>query len=159
MSKSRRDFLTLTSLGILGAAVVSRIHAQDLSTLPPGAPPAFGAGPAFGPEVSVNTFAEAEKIVQFPLTGPERAMAAGTWRRTLESVYERRGGPRKLSLEPNLAPATQWDPMLPGLKSSAQQDRFVRSQSADAALPGSDEDIAFSTVSRLSRWIESRKLT
>ena len=102
MSKSRRDFLTLTSLGILGAAAVSRIHAQDLSTLPPGAPPAFGAGPAFGPEVSVNTFAEAEKLVQFPLADAERAMAAATWRRTLASVYERRTGPRKLPLESNL---------------------------------------------------------
>src|SRR5579864_1519265 len=133
MAKSRRDFLTLTSLGILGAAAVSRIHAQNLATLPPGAPPAFGAGPAFGPEVSVNTFAEGEKLVQFPLTDAERAMAAATWRRTLASVYERRTGPRKLRLEPNLAPATRWDPALPGVKMVAQENRFVRSK----ANPGS----------------------
>jgi Asp-tRNA(Asn)/Glu-tRNA(Gln) amidotransferase A subunit family amidase len=159
MSKSRRDFLTLTSLGILGAAAVSRIRAQDLSTLPPGAPPAFGAGPAFGPQVSVITFAEAEKLVQFPLADAERAMAAATWRRTLASVYERRTGPRKLPLEANLAPATRWDPALPGLNIVLQQDRFVRSKSDPGSLPAKDEDIAYAPLTKLSRWIEIRQIT
>jgi len=159
MSKSRRDFLTLSSLGILGAAAVSRIHAQNLSTLPPGAPPAFGAGPAFGPEVSVNTFAEGEKLVQFPLTDAERAMAAATWRRTLASVYERRTGPRKLRLESNLAPATRWDPALPGVKMAAQENRFVRSKANPGSLPPKDEDIAYAPLTKLSRWIETRQIT
>ncbi len=158
MAKSRRDFLTLTSLGIMGAAAVSRIRAQDLSTLPPGAPPAFGAGPAFGPEVSVNTFAEAEKVVQFPLTDSERTIAAATWRRTLASVYERRTGPRKLSLESNLAPATQWDPALPSLNIVVQQNRFVRSKADPGSLPARDEDIAYAPLTKLSRWIETRQI-
>jgi Asp-tRNA(Asn)/Glu-tRNA(Gln) amidotransferase A subunit family amidase len=158
MFKSRRDFLTVTSLGVLGAAA-SRIYAQDLSTLPPGAPPAFGAGPAFGPEVSANTFAEAEKVVQFPLTDSERAMAASTWRRTLASVYERRTGPRRLPLESNLAPATRWDPALPGVKVVEQQDRFVRSQTDPGSLPAKDEGIAHAPVTKLSRWIETRQIT
>src|SRR6516164_6290509 len=128
MSKSRREFLTLTSMGALGVAAIARLHAQNLSTLPPGAPPAFGAGPAFGPEVSVTTFSEAEKLVQFPLTDSERAMAAGTWQRTLASVYERRSGPRKLALESTLAPATQWNPILPDVKTTVQQDRFLRTK-------------------------------
>jgi len=151
--------LTLTSLSVLGAAAASRIRAQNLSTLPPGAPPAFGAGPAFGPEVSVVTFAEAEKLVQFPMTEAERAMAAATWRRTLASVYERRTGPRKLALESTLAPATRWDPMLPGVKAAASQDRFIRSNADGASLPAKNEDIAFAPVTRLSRWIESRQLS
>ena len=158
MSKSRREFLTITSLGVLGAAAASRIHAQNMSTLPPGAPSAFGAGPAFGPEVSVTTFVEAEKLVQFPLTDSERAMAAASWRRTLASLYERRVGPRKLALEDGLAPATTWNPMLGGMKPGVKNDRFVRSR-AETPLPVKDEDIAFATVTQLSRWIESRKLT
>jgi Asp-tRNA(Asn)/Glu-tRNA(Gln) amidotransferase A subunit family amidase len=159
MFKSRREFLTLTSLGVLGSAAISRLHAQNLSTLPPGAPPAFGAGPAFGPEVSLNTFAEAEKVVEFPLTDSERAMAAGTWRRTLASVYERRVGPRKLALESNLAPATQWNPMLPSVKAADHRDRFVRSNTQTASLSTKDEDIAFAAVTQLSRWIETRQLS
>ncbi|MGC2451034.1 MAG: amidase, partial [Candidatus Sulfotelmatobacter sp.] len=68
MSKSRREFLTITSLGVLGTTALSRLHAQNQTQLPPGAPTAYGAGAAFGPEVSTTTFAEAEKLVQFPLT-------------------------------------------------------------------------------------------
>src|SRR6201997_558386 len=158
MSKSRREFLTITSLGVLGAAAASRMHAQNMSTLPPGAPSAFGAGPAFGPEVSATTFAEAEKLVQFPLTDSERAMAAASWRKTLASLYERRVGPRKLALEETLAPATTWNPMLRGMKPVVEKDRFVRSR-AETSLPAKDEDIAFATVTQLSRWIESRKLS
>src|SRR3954463_16609660 len=157
--KSRREFLTLTSVGVLGAAAISRLHAQNLSTLPPGAPPAFGAGPAFGPEVSVNTFAEAEKLMQFPMSESERAMAASSWRRALASVYERRTGPRKLALGSNVAPATRWDPMLPGTHPAAQRDRIVRSQGDAGPLPANDVDIAFAPVTKLSRWIESRQLT
>jgi Asp-tRNA(Asn)/Glu-tRNA(Gln) amidotransferase A subunit family amidase len=159
MSKSRREFLTLTSMGALGVAAIARLHAQNLSTLPPGAPPAFGAGPAFGPEVSVTTFSEAEKLVQFPLTDSERAMAAGTWQRTLASVYERRSGPRKLALESTLAPATQWNPILPDVKTTVQQDRFLRTKAESAPVPSKDNDIAFATVTSLSRWIEKRQLT
>jgi hypothetical protein len=159
MSKSRREFLTLTSLGVLSTAAVSRLRAQNLSTLPPGAPPAFGAGPAFGPEVLVNTFAEAEKLVQFPLADTERAMAAATWRRTLASVYERRTGPRKLPLESNLAPATRWDPALPSLNIVVQKDRFVRSKANPGSLPAKDEDIAYAPLTKLSRWIETRQIT
>ena len=158
MSKSRREFLTITSLGVLSAAAVTRLRAQNQTLLPPGAPTAYGAGSDFGPEVSTTTFAEAEKLVQFPLTDAERAIAAASWRKTLASVYERRVGPRKLAPEDTLAPATRWDPMLPGLKPVVQGDRFVRSNSRTSLQPR-DEDIAFATVTQLSRWIESRQLT
>lgn len=158
MSKSRRDFLTITSLGVMSAAAVSRLLAQNSSNLPPGAPPAFGAGPAFGPDVSAITFAEAEKLVQFPLSDAERAMAAASWRKTMASVYERRTGPRKLALEDTLAPATTWNPLIPGVKAAEQRDHFVRTE-AYAPLPASDANIAFAPVTQLSRWIEKRQLT
>jgi Asp-tRNA(Asn)/Glu-tRNA(Gln) amidotransferase A subunit family amidase len=164
MPTSRREFLTRTSLGALGAAgvyrgFVERGFAQSGGELPPGSPGAFGAGPAVGPEVTTTTFAEAEKLVQFSLTDAERKIAAESWRRTLAGVYERRVGPRKLALEATLAPATRWDPMLPGIKVGPQRDRFVRSADAAPALPTKDEDIAFATVTHLSRWIETRALT
>jgi Asp-tRNA(Asn)/Glu-tRNA(Gln) amidotransferase A subunit family amidase len=109
--------------------------------------------------VSVNTFAEGEKLVQFPLTDAERAMAAAAWRRTLASVYERRTGPRKLRLESNVAPATRWDPALPGVKMAAQENRFVRSKANPGSLPPKDEDIAYAPLTKLSRWIETRQIT
>jgi hypothetical protein len=161
MAKSRRQFLTQTSLGLLAAATAYRSYAQQPGDLPPGAPPAFGVGPAVGPEVSPATFAEAEKLVQVDLTPGERAMAAASWRKTMAALYERRTGPRKLALESTLAPATQWNPVLPSIaaRTGPEHDRFVRSNVDPGPLPPSDEEIAFSSLTRLSRWIEQRKLT
>ena len=159
MSKSRRQFLTLTSLGILGAAVTSHSRAQTPSGLPPGAPPAFGAGPAVGPEVLPSTFAEAQKLVQIELNEAERSEAASSWRANMAALYERRTGPRAVAIETTLAPATHWNPVLPGLKAGPERDRFVRSDTDPGALPAHDEDIAFASVVELSRWIEQRRLS
>jgi Asp-tRNA(Asn)/Glu-tRNA(Gln) amidotransferase A subunit family amidase len=159
MAKSRRQFLTVASFGMLGAAAALRSPGQNPVDLPPGAPPAFGAGPAVGPEVSAATFAEAEKLVQFEMTAAERAVAAGSWRRTMAAVYERRTGPRKVALDATGAPASRWDPVLPGQKAGPERERFVRSSIAPGPLPARDEDIAFAPVTELSRWIETRALT
>jgi Asp-tRNA(Asn)/Glu-tRNA(Gln) amidotransferase A subunit family amidase len=159
MSKSRRQFLTHTSLGLLGVAVASRSQAQTSAELPPGAPPAFGTGPLVGPEVSSSTFVEAEKLVQIDLNANELAVAAESWRGNIAALYERRIGPRKVALETTLAPATRWDPVLPGLHAGPERDRFIRSQNHTGPLPANDEDIAFAPVTRLSRWIEERKLS
>jgi Asp-tRNA(Asn)/Glu-tRNA(Gln) amidotransferase A subunit family amidase len=167
MSKSRRDFLTQTSLVLVGAAVASnntaRIRAEEIAQeptpLPPGAPPAFGTGPAVGPEVSPATFAEAEKLVQVNLTPSDRALAAESWRVNLASLYERRTGPRTIALEPALAPFARYHSVLPGQPAGPQRDQFVRSNTNPGPLPSNDADIAFAPVTQLSRWIEQRKLT
>src|ERR1700726_1870280 len=167
MPKSRRDFLTQTSLGLIGAAVASNSSAQDHANeiaqestqLPPGAPPAFGTGPAVGPEVSPATFAEAEKLVQVHLSTADRAQAAETWRVNLASLYERRTGPRTIALEPTLAPFSRYHSVLPGQPAGPQRDQFIRTKTDPGPLPSNDADIAFASVTQLSRWIEQRKLT
>ncbi len=165
MSESRREFLARAAAGAVGVAAASR--AAEAQVAPPapqvtpvaGTPPAFGTAPPVGPEVSVATFAEAERLVRVEMTPAERAQAAGNWRKSLASTMERRTGPRKVALEPTLAPATRWDPMIPGVATGPAADRFVRSAAAVKALPKRDEDIAFAPVSTLSRWIETRALT
>lgn len=112
-----------------------------------------------GPEVSPATFAEAEKLVQIEMKERDLQQAASSWRANMASLYERRTGPRKVSLESSTAPATKWDPMLPGISTAPQTDRFVRSQTDPGPLPSQEDDIAFASVAQLSRWIESRKLT
>ena len=158
MRNSRRRFLTAASLS-LGAAAASRALAQDSTQPPPGTPPAFGTGPLVGPEVSTNTFTEAEKLVQIELSQSELEQAASSWRANMASLYERRTGPRKVPLEANLSPATKWNPALPGLSSGPTHDRFIRSTEDPGPLPSKDEDIAYAPVAKLSRWIETRKLT
>src|ERR1700694_719699 len=159
MSKSRRQFLAQTSMSLLGAAVAPRTHTQQTSEPPPGAPPAFGTAPPVGPEVSPYTFAEAEKLMQVQLTAAERSEAVGNWRSAIAPLYERRIGPRKVEIEPTLAPYSRWDPVLPGEKAGPQRDRFIGSKVDPGPLPSTEEDIAFAPVTHLARWIEKRQLS
>ena len=122
-------------------------------------PPAFGTAPPVGPEVSPDTFAQAEKLIQFPLTEHDRAQAASNWRQSMAPLYERRTGPRKVSLPDTLHPYARWTPILPGQSAGPQQDRFVRTNAEPGPLPQNDADIAFSPVHKLSSWIERRQLT
>jgi Asp-tRNA(Asn)/Glu-tRNA(Gln) amidotransferase A subunit family amidase len=64
-----------------------------------------------------------------------------------------------VELEATLAPATKWNPVLGDVKAVAVRDRFVRSTANQGPLPASDEDIAYAPVTKLSRWVEQRKLT
>jgi Asp-tRNA(Asn)/Glu-tRNA(Gln) amidotransferase A subunit family amidase len=160
---TRRQFLISAPLGALVAASACRTASQPNNpTSPPttaGAPPTFGTGAGSGPEVTAATFAEAERLMQVTMTPAERQQAANSWRQSLAQYLERRTGPRKVAITDTDAPATLWDPALPGAPALSAPDRFVRSKTSGAALPSSDEDIAFAPVTQLSRWIESRQLS
>jgi Asp-tRNA(Asn)/Glu-tRNA(Gln) amidotransferase A subunit family amidase len=162
MPPSRREFLAYGSAGLLSAAIpaTAQVAVNQNPNSPPGAPTAFGTAPPVGPEVSVTTFAEAEKLMQVEMTPADRVTAASNWRMQMAPLYERRTGPRKIALEPSLAPANQWNPSLPGIpKLREDGNSFVRSSDAQVPLPASEDAIAFAPVWQLSRWIESRKLT
>ena len=160
---TRRRFLIQAPLAALvGSATWKQaLTAQTPSPTPTtaGAPPTFGTGPGSGPPVTTQTFAEAEKLMQVTMTHTERQQAADTWRTSLAQYLERRTGPRKVAIRDTEAPATLWNPMLPGIPALPLRDQFVRSRATIAPLPSNDDDIAFAPVTQLSRWIESRKLT
>ncbi len=163
MTTSRREFVALGSMSLLGGALVAQAAPSPASqdqNATPGAPPAFGTAPPVGPEVSAATFIEAEKLVQVTMTDADLAEAAGNWQMQMAPVYERRTGPRKLALETTLAPATQWNPSLPGISTGMPAaDRFVRSADLHLRLPANEDDVAFAPVAQLSRWIASRQIT
>jgi len=166
MKKSRREFLTETSLGVLATLAAARAgtaNAADVpaspSSAPPGAPSAFATAPPVGPEVSASTFAAAEKLARVELSAGELKQAAGTWRVAMAPLYERRTGPKKVELGANISPASGWNPRLPGVRQVELHGRFVRSESNTEPLPQRDEDIAFASVAQLSRWIEKRQLS
>jgi Asp-tRNA(Asn)/Glu-tRNA(Gln) amidotransferase A subunit family amidase len=159
---TRRQFLIAAPLGVLAAAVACRKEppsAAPATSSAPGAPPTFGTGPVTGPPVSASTFAEAEKLAQVTMSAEEREMAAATWQKTMAPLIERRVGPRKVTLDPGVAPATRWNPVIDGQPVVPARDTFVRSASDALPLPASDADIAFAPVTRLSRWIETKALS
>ena len=160
MAKSRRQFL---AAGLLAANVACQKPEKQATVgaeaPPAGAPPAFGTAPEVGPPVAASTFGEAEKLMQVALSQSEREQAAGNWRKSMAPVYERRTGPRKFKLESSVAPASQWNPVLPGMQVRPARDRFIRSKIDPGPLPVSDTEIAFAPVTHLARWIETKKLT
>ena len=166
---TRRHFLEQAPLGLAAAIAACRGHVSEgqsptapapVSGAPtPGAPPTFGTAPGFGPEVAPATFEEAEPLMQVTMTPAERAQAAGSWRRSLAPLMERRTGPRKVELPETVAPATRWNPLLVAPEAGPDRDQFVRAPGDPGPLPNDDAAIAYAPVSRLSRWIESRKLT
>jgi Asp-tRNA(Asn)/Glu-tRNA(Gln) amidotransferase A subunit family amidase len=157
--KFRRQFLINASTTLAALAATRGSQAQVANEAPAGSPPTFGTLPAVGPEVTPATFAEAEKLMQTTMTPAHRAMAAASWRTSMASMLERRTGPRKVALADGVAPATVWDPAMGAASVGPARSRFVRTRTDAGALPASVDDIAFATVTQLSRWIESRKLS
>ena len=160
---TRRKFLITAPLGAIAVAAGCRSEPQSeapgSAPTTAGAPPTFGTGPVSGPPVSAGTFAEAEKLARVTMTESERQMAAATWPRSMAPLLERRTGPRKVSIEPTLAPATRWNPLLDSAHPPSTRDAFVRSPAATVLLPATDTDIAFAPVTQLSRWIEQKAIT
>jgi Asp-tRNA(Asn)/Glu-tRNA(Gln) amidotransferase A subunit family amidase len=164
---TRRQFLLKAPLGVLAAAGACTqapsspgpAPAPSSAPLTPGAPPTFGTGPVTGPPVSAATFAEAEKLVQVTMRPADREMAASSWQRSLAPLLERRTGPRKVALDPDVAPATIWTPSLIDTRPGPRGDAFVRSRASATPLPTNDAEIAFAPVTELSRWIEQKQIT
>jgi Asp-tRNA(Asn)/Glu-tRNA(Gln) amidotransferase A subunit family amidase len=153
---SRREFLALLGAAAMSAEALAQA-APPSST--PGAPPAFATAEGTGPEVTAATFTEAEKLVQVQLTPAELAQAAQSWRSAMAPVYERRTGPKKVAIPDAIQPFSTVHSVLPGQPNGPKEDRFVRNNADPGPLPGSDREIAYAAVNRLSRWIETGKLT
>jgi len=89
----------------------------------------------------------------------ERQQAADSWRQSMAPYLARRTGPHAVTIAATDAPATLWNPMLPGITAGPARDRFVRSKAGAAPLPTNDDAIAFAPVTQLSRWIEARAIS
>src|SRR6516165_4181818 len=130
MPNSRRSFLMTSAAALVGVASVegrAQTGANPATVQPqstPGSPPAVGNSRAVGPNVIPADFAAAEKLVQIELTERERAQTAENWRNTMAPLCERRTGPRRVPLRPDMAPALLWHPNLPGTQGSPHTDRF-----------------------------------
>jgi Asp-tRNA(Asn)/Glu-tRNA(Gln) amidotransferase A subunit family amidase len=93
------------------------------------------------------------------MNGKEQTQAAVNWRNSMAAVYELRTGPRRVALNAELAPASRWDPVLPGHQAAPKQARFASSNLDPGPVPADDAGLAFACVWQLSRWIRERKLT
>ncbi len=96
------------------------------------------------------------RIVDLTLTDHEAEQIAETIENNLGAIRELRA----LHLENGLAPATVFDPRLPGHSPAVQKDRGVRFLKPDRRkLPADEEDIAFASLADLGHWIRSRQIS
>ncbi len=155
---SRRTFLSSAALLAAAAAAPARGQAPDGGPLDGGSaavPGAFGAPGAAPPGITPATIAEAEKLAGVEYRPAQRSTIVETLSDQLSWPAKR----RKVPLPFALAPATRFDPLLPGMRRPAGKSRFLRPRAAAARLPATDEDLAFAPVADLSRFIRARELT
>ncbi|MCA9291040.1 MAG: amidase [Phycisphaerales bacterium] len=147
---SKRDHSRRSLLEMAGGLALAGLFADAVHAVQEG-----DAGAAPSDEITVETIAEAEKLVGVRFTPVEREMMVAGLRQAA-SGYERR---RRIALTNVDAPGQIFDPRLPG-RYVAPADGPLRLASAEApALPRSDEDIAFAPVTSLSAWLHRGELT
>ena len=106
-------------------------------------------------EFEADTIAAAERVMGVRYTEAERAMMQGNLAPQVENARKRRA----LSFPNDLAPATRFDPRLPGFRAPAPQRPMRWSEPEPGSLPPEEEDIAFAPLTHLAHWIRAGELT
>ena len=150
---SRRGFLST-------AAALAASAAVPAGAEPPPQPPApvpgsFGVGAVAPAGITEQTVAEAEKLAGVSYRAEQRTQLVASLGDQLAWPVKR----RTVALPFSLAPATRFDPLLPGQKPPAGRSRLVRPKGPVPPLPAGDEALAFAPVSDLSRWLQARQVT
>ena len=157
---ARREFLLTSGVfaaGMLASPLLSSAQQQDNgATTKPASQPASQPDESV-PGITVETFAEAEKLACLEFTDAERKMMKASIADQIGNIKAR----LKYPFPPNaLAPALVFDPILPRDRSRpSPAGACVRSPDDAGSLPANGDDIAFAPVTKLSRWIERKQLS
>jgi Asp-tRNA(Asn)/Glu-tRNA(Gln) amidotransferase A subunit family amidase len=154
----RRRFLVAAMLGGGGAALSACGGARDLA----GDTGDLWAG--FDDRITERTLAEAEKLfaVQFTeaerrqiLGGPVEEAEDGYFKTQIETIRSR----RQHDIPVSLAPATRFDPRLPGVSYPDQPDSLTLFPETIEPLPDDPASIAFASVKQQARWLASDQIS
>lgn len=106
-------------------------------------------------EITAEVIREAEKVVGITFTPQEREQMLGEVRDHVES-YE---AMREVDVPNSVAPALDFDPVLPGME-LGREDRPLRMSPQNVGrAPSSVEELAFEPVTRLSEYLRDGKIT
>ena len=103
--------------------------------------------------ITLAAIAAAEAVLGVDYTDAERALMLPNLGAQVEAALLRRA----VAFPPELAPATRFDPRLPGFTMPSPAP--VAWEPQDIPLPAGDEDIAFAPVSALAGWVHRGQLT
>jgi Asp-tRNA(Asn)/Glu-tRNA(Gln) amidotransferase A subunit family amidase len=106
-------------------------------------------------KITKEMLKEAEKLAGLEFTDPERELMLEGLSEYLEK-YEKL---RQIPLDNSVAPALQFNPILPGVHFEQERKPFKMSKLQLPELPADLEDVAFWPVSHLSQLIKNRKVS
>ncbi|MBV8447903.1 MAG: amidase [Hyphomicrobiales bacterium] len=104
--------------------------------------------------INAATIAEAERVLGVDYSDAERLQMVDNIAGQIELALKRRATP----LPQGSAPATRFDPRLPGWK-PIDGEIFRPGDGPSPPFPASDADIAFAPVTQLARWIRNGELS
>jgi hypothetical protein len=114
--------------------------------------------------ITERTLAEAEKLFglqfseterQMILGGPAEEAEDGFFATQIESLNKRRAQ----DIPNTLAPATKFDPRLPGVNYTSQDNLVALFPEEIGSMPDDPESIAFASVKQQSRWMTTGQIT
>ena len=118
----------------------------------------------FDARITERTLAEAEKLFGITFTeserrqilgGPVEVAEDGFFAKQVASLQKR----RSQEIPSTLAPATTFDPRLPGVDYGSQENRVTLFPEELAPLPDDPEAIAFASVKEQTRWLTTGQIT
>jgi Asp-tRNA(Asn)/Glu-tRNA(Gln) amidotransferase A subunit family amidase len=149
----RREILLAALAGATGAAV---------SGCAPAARDDLWAG--FDQRITERTLAEAEKLFGLEFTeaerrqilgGPVETAADGYFAEQIATLRKR----RSYTLPNGLAPATVFDPRLPGVDYGEQASELILSPETIPAVPSDPTDIAYAPLKHQAQWLVTGQLS
>jgi Asp-tRNA(Asn)/Glu-tRNA(Gln) amidotransferase A subunit family amidase len=105
-------------------------------------------------EITAATIAAAESLAGVAYTEAERALMLDNIAAQIDLARQRRA----VALPETMAPATRFDPRLPGFTLPPPRP-FRIPEEAAPDLPASEADIAYAPISTLARWIRDRRIS
>ncbi len=147
----RRAFLWAMAAG---AAACRPAPARTPTRAPGSTKRVAPVGPSSDDGFDLATIAAAERVAGVTYTDAERRLLAAT----LAAHVERARARRATALPDELAPATVFEPRLPGRVYGPRRARF-RGESVRATAIARDEDLAFAPLSVLADLLRRRAIT
>lgn len=146
------------------AGLVATAGTAAVAGCTPRAEPGDPIWAGFDERITERTLAEAEKLLGLQFTEAERRLMLGGQAVEAEDGYftQRNARTRELrSIEkPNgLAPATVFDPRLPGVEYAAQADSVTLFEEPVADRPASADDVVFASLKQQAHWMDKGQLT
>lgn len=130
----------------------------------PGEVPADPMWSGFDERITERTLAEAEKLMGLKFTESERRlMLGGQAVEPEEGPFAQRAAAlrkwREIDKPNGLAPATIFDPRLPGIEYPPQPDSVSLFGEQPANRPVTPDDLAFASLKELSHWMATGQVT